>query len=158
MYIFTSIYIHHHQVALLAQISQALSIHLYHPLLPAGLPNYILCPHRTYVDKFLLVDQQWHVHVKGSIKCLLWARHCFSSSVLHVCIHTLYIYIYIYIYIYSSMFFCLILRTLAHSALRYYVPECKSPPQNYQAQNTFKPCSRGYTSLHSVKIKSVNCY
>ena len=47
-------------------LSLSLSIYLsicsYHPSLPAGLPDYILYPHRAVVDKFLLVDQYCHVH------------------------------------------------------------------------------------------------
>ena len=46
----------------------AFSIRTYHsPPLPAGLPNYILYPHRAVVSKFLLVGQHWHVHVKESL-------------------------------------------------------------------------------------------
>ena len=37
-----------------------LSPFVYYPSLPAGLLDYILCPHR--VDKFLLVIQHLHVH------------------------------------------------------------------------------------------------
>ena len=64
---------HYHQVAQLAQISLILSLSIYiyiypyHPLLTPDLLNYILCPHRTVVGKFLMVDQHWHVHVKGSM-------------------------------------------------------------------------------------------
>ena len=74
------IYNHYHQVALLAQISLTpafslplslslslslsfslylsiyLSIYPYHPLLPGGFLNYILCPCRSVEGKFLLVD------------------------------------------------------------------------------------------------------
>ena len=36
------------------------------------------------VNKFLLVSQYWHVHVKGSIReRRLWVRPCLSSSVPH---------------------------------------------------------------------------
>ena len=40
-----------------------LSIHPYHPSLPTGLPNDILCPHCADVSKFMLVEQYWHFHV-----------------------------------------------------------------------------------------------
>ena len=43
-------------------LSLSLSIHPYYPSLPAVL-NDTLYPHRTDVNKFLLVDQYWHVHV-----------------------------------------------------------------------------------------------
>ena len=69
---------------LIAQISLTLflSIRPYHPSLLVGLPNYILCPHRAVVDKFLLNGQHWYIHVKGSIgECHLWVCPCFSSSV-----------------------------------------------------------------------------
>ena len=33
----------------------SLSVHPYHQPHLAGLPNYILCPHRADVNKFLLV-------------------------------------------------------------------------------------------------------
>ena len=74
-------------ITLTAQISQSLphSIRPYHPLLPAGLPNYILCPHRAEVNKFLLVGQPLQVHILGSIEeRLLSFRSCLSSSVSHV--------------------------------------------------------------------------
>ena len=38
-----------------------ITIRLCHPLLPGGLPGYILCPYRAFVDKYL------RVRVKGSI-------------------------------------------------------------------------------------------
>ena len=40
----------------------------YPPSLPAGLGDYTPCPYRAVVDKFLLVGQHLHVHVKGSIR------------------------------------------------------------------------------------------
>ena len=40
----------------------------YHPLIPAGFLNYILCQHKPDVNKFLLVGQYWHVYVLGSTK------------------------------------------------------------------------------------------
>ena len=59
------------------------SLFLCHPSLPAGLPNYTLCPHRAVVGKFLLVSQ--NLPVKGSIgERHSWARPCFSSCVPHV--------------------------------------------------------------------------
>ena len=50
-----------------ARISLALSICPYHPSLPAGLLDYILCLQRAVVGNFLLVGQNMHAHVKGSI-------------------------------------------------------------------------------------------
>ena len=40
------------------------SIRPSHMLLPACLANYILCPRRAVVGKFLLVGQHWHGHKK----------------------------------------------------------------------------------------------
>ena len=53
---------YHHQVTLLARISLtlSLSIRLNHPLLPAGLPDYIQCPRRAFVGKFLQINQIYH--------------------------------------------------------------------------------------------------
>ena len=42
-------------------------IRLYHPLLLAGLADYILCSHRASVDSFELVAQHLLVCVKESI-------------------------------------------------------------------------------------------
>ena len=44
-------------------LTLTLSINPYHPLVLAGLLNYILCLHRANVDKFLLVSEYCHVHV-----------------------------------------------------------------------------------------------
>ena len=77
---------HHHDVVLLAQICMTLFHHLsLSPSLPAGLLDYLLCPYQAVVDKFLLVSQHLHIHVKGSIgeRCL-WVCPYFSDSVLHV--------------------------------------------------------------------------
>ena len=66
-------------------IHDTLSIHPYYPSLPAGLPNYTLCPHRANVNKFLLVGQHWHVHELGSTEERhSWVGLCFSGSVPHV--------------------------------------------------------------------------
>ena len=46
----------------------SLTIRLYHPSLPVGLLDYILCPNRAGVDKFSLVDQHLPVHVKGFLR------------------------------------------------------------------------------------------
>ena len=76
-----------HHVMQTAQIFLTRSLHIHHShlLLPAGLPNYILCLHRTDVNKFLLVGQHWHVHVWGVIEeRQLWVCPCFSSSVLQI--------------------------------------------------------------------------
>ena len=63
----------------------SLAIHPYHLLLPAGLPDNILCPYRAVVSKFWLVIQHWHIHVKGFIgESYLWVHPFFSSSVLHM--------------------------------------------------------------------------
>ena len=75
------------------------------PSLLPGLLTCILCLRRAVIGKFLLGDQHWHVHVKGSMgECHLWVLSCFFSSVPHVLFVLLgwfltwYIYIYIYIY------------------------------------------------------------
>ena len=61
------------------------AICLYHPYVPAGLLDYILCLYRAVVDKFLLVVQYSHIRVKRSIgERRLWVRRYYSSSVLHV--------------------------------------------------------------------------
>ena len=88
IYIYYICYVHHHHdVMLLAWISLtvSLSIHLYHSLLQAGLLDDILCLHKGVVGKFLLVDQNWHVHVKGSIgEHHILVCPCFFSSVPHI--------------------------------------------------------------------------
>ena len=50
----------------------------YRPSLRVGLPDYILCPQRTDVEKFSLVNKHWHVHVLASIRRTL----IMSSSLL----------------------------------------------------------------------------
>ena len=68
---------HHKQVFL----SLSLSICHYHPSLPACLPNYIQCPHRADVNRFLQVGQHWHLQVYRTIEqCQLWVCPFFSSS------------------------------------------------------------------------------
>ena len=57
----------------------SLAICLYNPLLLAGLLDYILCPYRTAVDKFLLARQHRHVRVKGSIEKESWDRPSFPA-------------------------------------------------------------------------------
>ena len=64
IYVYIYIYYHHHHVPLHAQISLILTIYVYHPLLLIGLLDYILCPYRSMVDKFLLVGQYLHVSKK----------------------------------------------------------------------------------------------
>ena len=65
--------------------SLLLSIHLYHLSLPIGIQDYILCPHRPVVCKFLLVSGNWHVHDKVSIgERHLLVHPSFYSTVLHV--------------------------------------------------------------------------
>ena len=46
----------------------SLAIRPYHSSLPVGLTDYILCLYGVVVGRFLLIDQYWHVHVKGSIR------------------------------------------------------------------------------------------
>ena len=71
----------------------SLAISPYHSSPPAGLQGYILCPHIVAVCMFVLVVPLLHIHMWGSTGVhRLWARPCFSSSVLRVW----YIYIYIY--------------------------------------------------------------
>ena len=51
----------------------SISIHLYHPSLQASPPNYILCPHRAYVNKFLLLAKHWHSTYLVCFTCMfLW--------------------------------------------------------------------------------------
>ena len=51
----------------------------------AGLQDNIPYPHIAAECMFVLVVLLLHGHVWGSIRVhLLWARHCFSSSVMHV--------------------------------------------------------------------------
>ena len=81
---------YHHQVAPTVQIFLTLSfslslslsptIRLYHPSLPVGPPNYIQYPHRTDINKFLLVG-----HVLWSIEERLllvrvYVEHLYSST------------------------------------------------------------------------------
>ena len=49
-------------------LSITLSIHPYHPLLPASLPNYNRYPLWNYVDKVLLVGKNSHDSMWGFIK------------------------------------------------------------------------------------------
>ena len=57
----------------------------YHSSPPAGLQGYILCPHIVAVCRFVLVVPLLHIHMWGSTGVhRLWARPCFSSSVLRV--------------------------------------------------------------------------
>ena len=54
----------------------------YHSSPPAGLQDYILCPHIVAVCKFVLVVLLLHIHMWGSTGVHhLWACPCFSSSV-----------------------------------------------------------------------------
>ena len=63
----------------------SLAISPYHSSPPAGLQGYIPCPHIAAVCKFVLVVPLLHIHVWGSTGVhRLWARPCFSSSVLRV--------------------------------------------------------------------------
>ena len=69
---------------MLARISPTVSFAIchYHPSLLEGPLNYILCPYRAVVDKFLSVFQHLHVNVKGSIgERHIWFCFYFSSSV-----------------------------------------------------------------------------
>ena len=70
----------HHYVVLLARISlTSLATHLYHPLLSADPPDYILYQHGAVVDMFLLVVQPLLVHVRASTKAHRFKR---MSSIL----------------------------------------------------------------------------
>ena len=63
----------------------SLAISPYHSSPPAGPQGYIPCPHIAAVCKFVLVVPLLHIHVWGSTGVhRLWARPCFSSSVLRV--------------------------------------------------------------------------
>ena len=63
----------------------SLAISPYHSSSPAGLQGYILCPHIVAVCMFVLVVPLLHIHMWGSTGVhRLWARPCFSSSVLRV--------------------------------------------------------------------------
>ena len=63
----------------------SLAISPYHSSPPAGLQGYIPCPHIAAVCKFVLVVPLLHIHEWGSTGVhRLWARPCFSSSVLRV--------------------------------------------------------------------------
>ena len=63
----------------------SLAISPYHSSSPAGLQGYIPCPHTAAVCRFVLVVPLLHIHVWGSTGVhRLWARPCFSSSVLRV--------------------------------------------------------------------------
>ena len=77
---------YHHHIVLLARISLILSRNSsYHLLLPVGPLDYIQCPYKAVVDRFLSVVQHLNDRVKRSIgEYRLWVRSCFSSSVRHV--------------------------------------------------------------------------
>ena len=63
----------------------SLTTRLYRPLLPGGLPGYILYQRRAVICRFLQVVLPLLVHVKGSTElCYLWVRPYFSNSVPHV--------------------------------------------------------------------------
>ena len=63
----------------------SLAISPYHSSPPAGLQDYNPCPHIAAVCKFVLVVPHLHIHEWGSTGVhRLWARPCFSSSVLRV--------------------------------------------------------------------------
>ena len=71
----------HGFLSLFLSLTLSLSIRPYHPSLPAGVPNFILCPCRGVVGKFLLVYNHWHDHVKGFIeKRYLWVSPCFYQQ------------------------------------------------------------------------------
>ena len=63
----------------------SLAISPYHSSPPAGLQDYNPCPHIAAARKFVLVVPLLHIHEWGSTGVhRLWARPCFSSSVLRV--------------------------------------------------------------------------
>ena len=69
-------------LSLSLSLSLSLPIRPYHPSLWAGFPDYILCPYRAIVSKFLLAGQHWHVLVKGSLgDRYLWVHSCFFNNI-----------------------------------------------------------------------------
>ena len=57
----------------------SLTVSPYHPSSPTVLPCYILCLYRADVNRFMLVGQQWNLHVSGFIEQRhLWVRLSFS--------------------------------------------------------------------------------
>ena len=65
----------------------SLAIPPYSSSLLAGPQGYIPYPHRAAVSRFELITLLLLGHMSGSIgEHHLWARPCFSSNVLHVCI------------------------------------------------------------------------
>ena len=56
-------------LSLFLSLSLSLFIRLYHPSFPAGPPDYILCPHRADVNKFLEVSQHRPVYKRTSFMC-----------------------------------------------------------------------------------------
>ena len=60
-------YNHRHQVSLSLSIYIYIYIRPCNPSLPVDLLDDILCPYEAVVGKFLLVGQNWLLHVKGSI-------------------------------------------------------------------------------------------
>ena len=80
-------YLHHHRLAVPpAWISlTSLATPSYRTSRLAGHQGYIPYPHRAALCMFELVALLFLGHVRGSIgEHHLWARPCFSSSVLHV--------------------------------------------------------------------------
>ena len=77
---------HHHHVVPLARISLTLSRHFSLSFIAsAGLQGYIPYPHIAAESMFELVVLLLLAHMWGPIGVHhLWARPCFSSSVLHV--------------------------------------------------------------------------
>ena len=92
IYIYTHIYIFIYIIIIIMSRRlrgypwPSLAISPYHSSPPAGLQGYIPCPHIAAVCKFVLVVPLLHIHVWGSTHGVhrLWARPCFSSSVLRV--------------------------------------------------------------------------
>ena len=59
----------------------SLTIQPYHESLPPSLADNILYLYRAVVGRFLLVNQNWHVHMKEVHKKRhLWVSPCFSNS------------------------------------------------------------------------------
>ena len=72
-------------LSLSLSLSLSFAIRLWQPSLPADFEDHILCPYIAVVDKFSLVVQHLHVHVKASIGGRhLSVRPNFFSSVPHV--------------------------------------------------------------------------
>ena len=76
---------HHHQVTQLAWISLTFSCHLSLSLITLSRSSRLHPVSVQSCCKLLLVGQNYHINMKGSIgECHLWVHPYFSSSVSHV--------------------------------------------------------------------------